>query len=956
MDAWTADQVAAWMASLGLRGHEQVFRDNNITGDILVHADHEMLRELGIAAVGQRIALLKAIYNHKVQSGIPFEEDDYVPEAGLTPQLQGAQGQDIWLIKTIDGFHHHHVIHFRLVQIILVKIPRCGGRNSKRVYGLPGRETESYKSIRVHLNDTCAKLLPEVLAKYKLQDEDWRQYALFIQFRNAEGDETPEFSIRHIKQVNTPGVRISTLEPEALQAAPQGEGLAGHDAAAPSSATPNGKQDGFGDPANAVAIFEYTAQRADEFDVAIGDQFTIIARDTGWFVVEKAGRRGWVPAGCLLESRGSEGGQIDTQDLNQPGMALFDYEKNSPNELTIRKGDALVVHRKYQHWLLAECNGDQGWVPSYSAKKLGSSLALTDVREQPEREQGDASSRSLAQATAFGTSPSRDVGRAQSEKQATSKEAASSPASVATGLAGRAEPFGSAGQSEQATQKRGRASSETLRTASDRSPGGPASAAARQAAVGNTALSKLSSLLDTINPFMAETRSASPSAPAASSLYISQTPSASALAAYSAGPSAHSYSPLAGAGSGIAVSGPTPDLSGAERSSQLRSEDALAKPGNRDVAVLGQLLQQTDMLLAEFQGEISINVAGIPASGAKVERLVSVREMMNVLAARLGAHGTHTISPAAYTSVVRSLDALSENIGMRLTELRDHAVAHAAGGQSQDGLRGDAVFRRIAKERDDIIQDSIDHTYNSLTRIVGLLLEDARNTQRANSAAAQPLAASEAAAAGVVPNADGSGYGSPKSTPVGALQHQSSTQSLRAPPPDDKSASAGIGIGIGIGIGLGLGLGIGSVGGERSVELQRELQARMRSIQVARRAATPEPEIEVATPVSAAPSGSMSAGAFGGAMPWSSGASVVSSASLASAGSAAIQGGDGSGRAGTAAPGSPHPFANDDATQQQHQQQRFALLDPNEVFEELPYSVVIQRKDLNQNFLEVGCS
>ncbi|KAL2911526.1 hypothetical protein HK105_209015 [Polyrhizophydium stewartii] len=1035
MDAWTADQVAAWMASLGLRGHEQVFRDNNITGDILVHADHEMLRELGIAAVGQRIALLKAIYNHKVQSGIPFEEDDYVPEAAASSNMhadiqrledivcQQASTIDlltsevaslanelrtlreelkpVWpMLLEYKQFQHKPITNAPVASgapskerepkaktsgsskqstasIIITSFTSGSSKSSSSKS--QGRETESYKSIRVHLNDTCAKLLPEVLAKYKLQDEDWRQYALFIQFRNAErclsfnerplylvnqlreGDETPEFSIRHIKQVNTPGVRISTLEPEALQAAPQGEGLAGHDAAAPSSATPNGKQDGFGDPANAVAIFEYTAQRADEFDVAIGDQFTIIARDTGWFVVEKAGRRGWVPAGCLLESRGSEGGQIDTQDLNQPGMALFDYEKNSPNELTIRKGDALVVHRKYQHWLLAECNGDQGWVPSCyvavsgsldSAKKLGSSLALTDVREQPEREQGDASSRSLAQATAFGTSPSRDVGRAQSEKQATSKEAASSPASVATGLAGRAEPFGSAGQSEQATQKRGRASSETLRTASDRSPGGPASAAARQAAVGNTALSKLSSLLDTINPFMAETRSASPSAPAASSLYISQTPSASALAAYSAGPSAHSYSPLAGAGSGIAVSGPTPDLSGAERSSQLRSEDALAKPGNRDVAVLGQLLQQTDMLLAEFQGEISINVAGIPASGAKVERLVSVREMMNVLAARLGAHGTHTISPAAYTSVVRSLDALSENIGMRLTELRDHAVAHAAGGQSQDGLRGDAVFRRIAKERDDIIQDSIDHTYNSLTRIVGLLLEDARNTQRANSAAAQPLAASEAAAAGVVPNADGSGYGSPKSTPVGALQHQSSTQSLRAPPPDDKSASAGIGIGIGIGIGLGLGLGIGSVGGERSVELQRELQARMRSIQVARRAATPEPEIEVATPVSAAPSGSMSAGAFGGAMPWSSGASVVSSASLASAGSAAIQGGDGSGRAGTAAPGSPHPFANDDATQQQHQQQRFALLDPNEVFEELPYSVVIQRKDLNQNFLE----
>ncbi|OAJ39223.1 hypothetical protein BDEG_23086 [Batrachochytrium dendrobatidis JEL423] len=39
-----------------------------------------MLKELEITAVGQRIALLKAIYNIKVQNGIPFEEDDYIPE------------------------------------------------------------------------------------------------------------------------------------------------------------------------------------------------------------------------------------------------------------------------------------------------------------------------------------------------------------------------------------------------------------------------------------------------------------------------------------------------------------------------------------------------------------------------------------------------------------------------------------------------------------------------------------------------------------------------------------------------------------------------------------------------------------------------------------------------------------------------------------------------------------
>ena len=53
-----------------------------------------------------------------------------------------------------------------------------------RVYGhrLPNRENVSYKSFRVHINDNCMKIIPEILKKYKLQD-DWRQYALFLQFK-----------------------------------------------------------------------------------------------------------------------------------------------------------------------------------------------------------------------------------------------------------------------------------------------------------------------------------------------------------------------------------------------------------------------------------------------------------------------------------------------------------------------------------------------------------------------------------------------------------------------------------------------------------------------------------------------------------------------------------------------------------------------------------------------------
>lgn len=44
---------------------------------------------------------------------------------------------------------------------------------------------------------------------------------------------------------------------------------------------------------------------------------------------------------------------------------LYDYSKASPNELNIKKGDTLVIHKKFQHWLLAaDHNNQRGWVPS----------------------------------------------------------------------------------------------------------------------------------------------------------------------------------------------------------------------------------------------------------------------------------------------------------------------------------------------------------------------------------------------------------------------------------------------------------------------------------------------------------------------------------------------------------------------------------------------------------------
>src|SRR5215472_4095527 len=53
--------VAAWLRGLGLEQYAQLFRDNDIDGEILCGMTGEDLKELGISSFGHRRRLLNAI-------------------------------------------------------------------------------------------------------------------------------------------------------------------------------------------------------------------------------------------------------------------------------------------------------------------------------------------------------------------------------------------------------------------------------------------------------------------------------------------------------------------------------------------------------------------------------------------------------------------------------------------------------------------------------------------------------------------------------------------------------------------------------------------------------------------------------------------------------------------------------------------------------------------------------
>ncbi|KAF1801882.1 hypothetical protein V8B55DRAFT_1474771 [Mucor lusitanicus] len=80
---WDENKVAKWLSSIGYASFEKQFREQGITGDVLVNLDHESLRDLSILTVGQRMDLLKNIYQLKIHYRVPVNEWDYIPPSVL---------------------------------------------------------------------------------------------------------------------------------------------------------------------------------------------------------------------------------------------------------------------------------------------------------------------------------------------------------------------------------------------------------------------------------------------------------------------------------------------------------------------------------------------------------------------------------------------------------------------------------------------------------------------------------------------------------------------------------------------------------------------------------------------------------------------------------------------------------------------------------------------------------
>ncbi|KAJ3176222.1 Adaptor for signal transduction [Geranomyces variabilis] len=404
------DQVASWLASLGYGFYDHCFKANDVAGDVLLRADHQLLKELGIYSVGHRIHLLRAIYTLKVTLGLPFEDGDYVYDenndwTGSAEQMRtrGLISQQSSVIQKLaaevdhlsqelgklrddlgpvwDMLRDPHIgdtdhkpdnrygtLRGRLMRSnttskrpgLAAALSTAAGSTTSSAHQQPvstlsamrvytdsklNRESEPYKTVQLSDRDTIVEIIPEVLRKYKIQD-DWTHYALVMRDRGGSTerqlgqDEKPlrilqenrsaRFVLKHLRphvapiyvvpatsaasastastgasgSSSTPSIAAtisgttplitsamfqqSSPPPPTPAGAPRrGDLLPGSGSPLPSSPGGAGGTLLRGAPATgapAVAVYAYNATLADELTVAIGDRFEIVSRREGWCV------------------------------------------------------------------------------------------------------------------------------------------------------------------------------------------------------------------------------------------------------------------------------------------------------------------------------------------------------------------------------------------------------------------------------------------------------------------------------------------------------------------------------------------------------------------------------------------------------------------------------------------------------------------------------------------------
>ncbi|PFH51952.1 hypothetical protein AMATHDRAFT_58183 [Amanita thiersii Skay4041] len=309
---WDESDVHLWLQKLGYPHYETQIRDHSIRGDILVTIDAENLKLLGVSTIGQRLAILKAVYLAKLAYGVPRDDDGYVPPSEASDRnslssidrlisafeeqaqrLHSVEEDNRSLMKSLhslmDDFNNLRASivkpdetmspiqrqpSFRWAQYVKPQksptkadaiesphpspqqlehdIPPYTRNNNLQSHASSSADkprsqpqptpdlsnsnsgtaakkqesTDNLKSFKVSLEDPTWKVLPAALKKYRINNDTWQNYAMFICYgppgnrierclsydekplllfqKLKDAQKNPVFMLKHIKDIRSP--------------------------------------------------------------------------------------------------------------------------------------------------------------------------------------------------------------------------------------------------------------------------------------------------------------------------------------------------------------------------------------------------------------------------------------------------------------------------------------------------------------------------------------------------------------------------------------------------------------------------------------------------------------------------------------------------------------------------------------------------------------------------------
>ncbi|CAJ0866857.1 15824_t:CDS:10 [Entrophospora sp. SA101] len=143
---WKLDQVSNWLQENNFREYQRLFTENDITGDVLLEIDHEVLKELKIRSIGDRIRLLVAEQSSPENDRFPIPS---LSRSNSNPRL---------------------AINAEATKMSLESVKqRC-----IKVIG----EDHQTKTIPIHDVNDAKSILARILQKFNINDEVER-YCLF---------------------------------------------------------------------------------------------------------------------------------------------------------------------------------------------------------------------------------------------------------------------------------------------------------------------------------------------------------------------------------------------------------------------------------------------------------------------------------------------------------------------------------------------------------------------------------------------------------------------------------------------------------------------------------------------------------------------------------------------------------------------------------------------------------